>query len=476
MGEIRDHLCDQPLVEVAQRIVRRELSPVEVTEAVLARTEALNPHLNVFITVLEEEARAQAAAADREIQGGSYRGPLHGIPVSVKDLFWTAGVPTTAGSRILADFTPETDATVVTRLNEAGAVVFGKANMLEFAYASVHPDVGPALNPWDATRTTSGSSSGSAAAVAAGMGYGSIGSDTGGSIRLPAAYCGVVGLKPTYGRVSRHGAIPVSWSCDHIGPLTRTVADCAALLGAIAGWDPRDSTTGNVPVPDYVTGLDPDVSALRIGISEPYLRGQVDPAVLALVEAALTHFEGLGATVRAVELPSPHDVVPVLLALIMPEAAEYHLPSLQRSPEDFSQPVRERLELGLLTPAFSYIRAQRLRRQIVRRFLDGMDEVDILLMPTSPVPATPLDDDLISSDEADPALLAALINFTGPFDVTGFPAISIPCGFTKTGLPVGLQLVAKPWEEQTLFSAAWAYEQTTPWHRHTPPVVGNALQ
>jgi aspartyl-tRNA(Asn)/glutamyl-tRNA(Gln) amidotransferase subunit A len=389
----------------------------------------------------------------------------------VKDLFWTSGIRTTAGSRILKHFTPTTNATVVDRLAEAGAILFAKANMLEFAYASVHPDVGPALNPWDLTRTTSGSSSGSAAAVAAGMGYGSIGSDTGGSIRLPAAYCGVVGVKPTYGRVSRHGAIPVSWSCDHMGPLARTVADCAALLSAIAGWDARDSTSGNLPVPDYLGGFDRDVSALRIGIAEDYLRAHVDPVVRELVAAALAHFEGLGASVRAVELPSPGEVVPVLLAIIMPEAAEYHVDSLRQAPDDFSQPVRERLELGLVTPAFSYIRAQRLRRQLVQRFLDGMDQVDILLMPTSPVPPTPLDEDLVSSEEADPALLAALINFTGPFDVTGFPAMSIPCGFTDGGLPVGLQLVAKPWEEQTLLSAASAYEQTTQWHRSIPPAL-----
>jgi len=256
-----------------------------------------------------------------------------------------------------------------------------------------------------------------------------------------------------------------------MGPLTRTVADCAALLGAIAGGDPRDSTSADMPVPDYVAGLDADVSTLRIGIAETYLREHVDPPVLALVEAAIAHFEGLGATVRGVELPSPQEVVPVLLALITPEAAEYHMESLGRSPGDFSQPVRERLELGLITPAFSYIRAQRLRREFLRRFLAGMAEVDILLMPTSPVPATPLNEDLVSSDDADPALLAALINFTGPFDLTGFPAISIPCGFTGSGLPVGLQLVAKPWEEQVLLSAAWAYEQSSVWPRKTPPIL-----
>jgi Asp-tRNA(Asn)/Glu-tRNA(Gln) amidotransferase A subunit family amidase len=257
---LREDLCDLPLIDVAEKIRTRQISPVDVTERVLARIGTHDDTLNAFITVLSEQARQDAREAEREILAGRYRGPLHGVPVSIKDLFVTKGIRTTAGSRVLADYVPDHDATVVERLRTAGAIVVGKTNMLEFAYAAVHPDYGPTPNPWDPARSSSGSSSGSAVAVATGMGYGSIGSDTGGSIRLPAAYCGIVGLKPTYGRVSRHGGIPVSRSADHFGPMTRTAGDAAALLGAVAGEDPRDPTSGSVPVPDYLAELDDGVT------------------------------------------------------------------------------------------------------------------------------------------------------------------------------------------------------------------------
>lgn len=468
---MREELADLPLVEVAARIKARELSPVEATRAALGRIAVLDGTLNAFVTVLEERALTEARAAETEIAAGGYRGPLHGVPVSVKDLFATAGIRTTASSRVLADHVPDEDATIVRRLREAGAVIVGKTNMLEFAYASVHPDYGPSPNPWDVRRSSSGSSSGSAVAVAAGMGYGSIGSDTGGSIRLPAAYCGIVGLKPTYGRVSRHGAVPVSWSCDHIGPMTRTVADCAALLGAIAGEDDRDSTSGRVLVPDYLGALGEDVAGKRIGIADAYLRQNVDGEVVRAVETAIAQFERLGARVVEVTLPSPAEAVPALIAILTPEATVYHLPWLRERPDDYTQAVRERLELGAITPAVSYIQAQRLRRRITDDFLSAMAGVDLLAMPTGPTAATPLEGDLVTSDEADPALLAALINFTGPFDLTGFPAVSIPCGFTGGGLPVGMQLVGKPYEEASLLAAVHAYEQATDWHRRVPAAV-----
>ncbi len=472
MSERRRHdLCDLPLLEVARRIRAREISPVEVTERVLERIAALDGMLNAFITILAEQARHGARQAERDVLAGDYRGPLHGIPLSVKDLFATKGILTTAGSRILARNVPDFDATVVERLRAAGAIIVGKTNMLEFAYAAVHPDYGPTPNPWDLTRSSSGSSSGSAVAVAAGMGYGSIGSDTGGSIRLPAAYCGIAGLKPTYGRVSRHGGIPVSWSADHFGPMTRTVADSAALLGVIAGEDPRDPTSGRVPVADYLAGIDSGVAGLRIGITDSYLRQHVDPAVQAPIDAAIATLERLGATFHEVNLPPPAEAVPALLALLMPEATAYHLTWLREQPESYSPAVRERLELGAITPAVSYLQAQQARRQIVDGFLAGMADVDLLLTPTAPTAATPLEGDLVTGDEADPELLAALINFTGPFDLTGFPAISIPCGFANGGLPVGLQLVARPWQEGPLLAAAHSYEQATAWHRRLPAAL-----
>jgi len=470
-GAFREDSCDSPLVDIAARIRSREVSPVELTEAVIERIDALNGTLNAFITVLADDARAQAKAVEAEILVGIYRGPLHGVPVSIKDLFATKGIRTTAGSRVLANWVPDEDATVVDRLREAGAVLVGKNNMLEFAYASVHPDYGPTLNPWDLTRSTSGSSSGSSAAVAAGMGYGSVGTDTGGSIRLPAAYCGIVGLKPTYGRVSRHGVVPVSWSCDHVGPMTRTVADCAAMLGVIAGEDERDATSGRVPVPDYQSFLGADIKGRRIAICDAYLRKSVDSSVQILVETAIRQLEALGATVEEIELPPPSEAVPALLGILTPEATAFHLRWLQERPEDYTPAVRERLELGAITPALSYLQAQRVRQRIVNEMRSALRGFDVVAMPTAPTAATLLETDLVTSAEADPDLLAALINFTGPFDLTGFPAISIPCGFTENGLPVGLQLVAHPYAETTLFNVAQAYESSTDWHRRKPPVV-----
>src|SRR5829696_293137 len=464
----RDALCDLPLLDLAELIRTRQISPVEATERVLERIVSLNERLNAFITVLDEESLQEARKAEREILAGHYRGPLHGVPISVKDLFATKGIRTTAGSRVLAQHRPDADATVVTRLREAGAVLIGKTNMLEFAYAAVHPDYGPALNPWDPTRSSSGSSSGSAVAVSAGMGYGSIGSDTGGSIRIPAAYCGIVGLKPTYGRVSRHGGIPVSWSADHFGPMTRTAGDAAALLHAIAGEDPRDPTSGRVPVPDYVSQLDGGLAGKRIGVSELYLRHHVDPWVLVMVEQAISTLEGLGATVEEISLPPPPEAVAALLAILMPEATVYHLPWLREQPESYSSAVRERLELGAVTPAVSYIQGLQVRRRFIDMFLAAMEPVDMLVTPTGPTAATLLEGDLITGDGADPQVLAALIHFCGPFNLIGFPAVSIPCGFTPDGLPVGMQLIGKPWQEGSILAAAHAYQQETDWHRRLP--------
>lgn len=470
-GQLRTQLADLSLLDVAEKVAAKELSPVELTNAALERIVAVESTFNAFITVLSETAIETAQTAEAEILRGDYRGPLHGIPISVKDLFATRGVRTSAGSRVLADSVPNEDATIVERLRDAGAVLLGKNNMLEFAYAAVHPDYGPTKNPWDLTRSTSGSSSGSGAAVAAGMGYGSIGSDTGGSIRLPAAFCGIVGLKPTYGRVSRHGAIALSWSCDHVGPMTRTVADNAAMLAVVAGQDPRDTTSGHVPVPDYVGGLRTDLTGVRVGIADAYYRQNVDATVQAAVEEAVAEMQRLGATIVEIKLPPPSEAVPALIGLITPEATEFHLPWLRSRPEDYSSAVRERLELGLLTSATSYLHAQRLRRQIIDQMKTAFSTVDVFAMPTSPTAATPADSDLSSSDQADPALLAAAINFTGPFDLTGFPALSIPCGFTPGGLPIGLQLVAAPYEEANLYAIAHAYEKSMNWVDRLPSAL-----
>jgi aspartyl-tRNA(Asn)/glutamyl-tRNA(Gln) amidotransferase subunit A len=473
---VREAICDLPLLVVASQIERREVSPVAVLDATLERVRRYEPQLNAFITVMEDSARAAARDAETEIRAGHYRGPLHGMPLSVKDLFATRGVRTSGGSRLFADYVPEEDATVVARLQTAGAVVFAKTNMLELAYAAVHPDYGVTRNPWDLTRTTSGSSTGSAAAVAAGMGYASLGTDNAGSIRLPASYCGIVGLKPTYGRISRHGVLPGSWTTDHVGPMARTVGDAGALLWSIAGHDPKDPTSLRVPGPidAGVLRCDEDLRGLKIGIDDGYLRQRVDGAILPAIETALKHFASLGAEIARVRLPPIEDVVAALLAIVTPEIAAAHLEHLRTRRADYSQPVRERLDLGLMTPAVVYLQAQRIRRQVIDAMLVALTQVDVLVTPTTPTAATLLAQDVTTGEEADPELLAALIYFTCPFNLTGFPAISIPCGFTADGLPIGLQIGARPLDEARLLQVAHAYEQSTPWHQALPRVLRSA--
>lgn len=472
----REALCDLPLLAVAAKIERLEVSPVEVLDATLERVTRYEPHLNAFITVMDDSARVAARRAEAEIRAGNYRGPLHGIPLSVKDLFAMRGVRTSGGSRLFAANVPEEDATAVSRLQAAGAVVFGKTNMLELAYAAVHPDYGVTRNPWDLTRSTSGSSTGSAAAVAAGVGYASLGTDNAGSVRLPASYCGIVGLKPTYGAVSRYGVLPGSWTTDHVGPMTRTVGDAAAVLWNITGDDPKDPSMLRVPVPPStgILGRDDDLRGLKIGIDNGYLRQRVDGAILPAIEAALAHFASLGAQIECVSLPPIDDVIAALLAIVTPEIAAAHLEHLQTRRADYSQPVRERLDLGLLTPAVVYLQAQRIRRQVIEAMLVALAQVDVLITPTTPTAATLLEQDVTTGEEADPDLLAALISFTCPFNLTGFPAISIPCGFTANDLPIGLQIAARPLDEAGLLHVADVYERTTSWHQALPSVLRSA--
>ena len=327
-----DELTRLTLSDVAERIKRRELSPVTVTEAVLERIHRINPQLNAFITVMDDEAMNAARMAEAEIAKGDYRGPLHGVPISLKDLLFTRGARTTAGSRILADFVPDRDATLVQRLRAAGAVFVGKTNMLEFAYGEVHPDYGPALNPWNLGYGTSGSSSGSGASVAAGLDYGSLGSDTGGSIRFPAAYCGIVGLKPTYGLVSRAGAVPLAWSLDHVGPMTRTVRDCAILLQAIAGYDPADPASARVSVSNYANGLDDIPRDAVIGVVEPTDDDGVTGDVRRATEVAVDALGGLGFRTKRVALPHPVQTARAILALMYAEASTYHASWLRTRP------------------------------------------------------------------------------------------------------------------------------------------------
>ncbi|HEU5422596.1 MAG TPA: amidase [Nitrolancea sp.] len=452
-------LCRLSLAEAAGLVARREVSPVALTEAALARIEQLNPILNAFITVTGETALAEARAAEREIAGGAYRGPLHGIPLSLKDLYCTKGVRTTGGSRLLGGFVPDEDATATRKLRQAGAVLLGKTAMLELAYGEEHPDYGATRNPWDIEYGTNGSSSGSAAAVAAGLGYGSLGSDTGGSIRLPAAWCGIVGLKPTYGLVSRAGVLPLSWSLDHAGPMTRTVRDCALLLQAIAGHDPADPTSARRPVPDYSAGLDRVPSDLTVGVFAPAPDDRVLPEVRAALDAAAQTLRNAGISVREVRQPYPDQATRALLAMLYAEASSYHLPWLRERPQDYSANTRERLELGARLPATTYLSALRARRVIIAAYQELMRDVDILLTPPAPTASYRLDGPSTAPVGPEGDRMAPLVRFSGPFDLTGLPAIAVPAGLTGAGLPIGVQLVARPFAEPTLLQTAQVVEQ-----------------
>ncbi len=457
------------LAQAAEMIGRRELSPLELTEACLERIDRVDPSLNAFITVTAQEAREEARQAAAEIAGGTYKGPLHGIPVALKDLFATRGVRTTAGSRIMADQTPRQDAEAAARLRAAGAVVLGKLNLHEFAFGAtgVNPHYGATRNPWDTSRIAGGSSSGAAAAVASGECFAALGTDTGGSIRIPAALCGVVGLKPTYGRVSLRGVVPLSPSLDHVGPLTRTVEDAAIVLGAIAGRDPLDDSTSDEPTPDYrlELGREQGLRGWRVGVPRQHFFEDVDGEVLAVVEEALGVLSDLGAEVREVSLPHISEAPAAARDIMLPEAFAYHRQWLDERPQDYGDDVRQRLEQGRAAPAGRYEEAQRLRTRIARAWSAGpFREIDLLATPATAIPAAPV-------AESDQRTTIALIRLTNPFNLTGLPAISVPCGFTAGGLPVGLQLVGRRFEEGAVLRVAQAYEQVTGWHQGQPPAA-----
>lgn len=452
----------------AERIKGRRLSPIELTEACLARITNLDARLRTFITVTRQEALAAAHKAATAIANGNYKGPLHGVPFALKDLFDTAGVRTTAGSRILAEHVPSEDASVTERLTEAGGVLLGKLNMHEFAFGvtGVNPHYGAIENPWGRGRSAGGSSSGSAAAVAAGMVPAALGTDTGGSIRIPAALCGITGLKPTYGRVSRRGVVTLSWSLDHVGPMARTAADVAIVLQAIAGHDPMDETSSDQPVPDYVQELeDPrNLKRVRIGVPREYFFDNVDPEALRAVQEAIKLLGERKADLIEVELPHIAEAGAAATAILLPEALAFHRRWLSERPEDYGEDVRGRLDLGLAYPAVSYVEAQRLRSLIVDEWRRQVfDKVDLLAVPTTPVPAPSLDEDVLQ-------VTLNLTRFTNPINLLGLPAASVPCGFTAAGLPVGLQLVGRWWEEGLVLRAASAYQHATDWHTRTPPL------
>ncbi len=455
-------LCFLSIAEAGRQLRSGELTSVQLTGAVLAQTDRLEPKLNAYITRLDESARADAARADADLAAGIDRGPLQGIPIGLKDLCQTKGVRTTAGSKVLGDWVPDEDAVVVRKLREGGAVITGKLNMHEFAYGvtSANFHYGPVRNPWDTDRHPGGSSGGSGAGVAAGLFAGAIGTDTGGSIRIPAAVCGTVGLMPTYGLVSRRGVVALSWSLDHVGPLTRSVEDAALFLDVIAGYDPGDP--GSARCDDFSASQDigKPVAGMRIGVVRDQFEG-VAPGVAAAVESAIEVLRGLGVTVEDVHLPEIEQVrwLPVLSV----EAAALHQEWLQKQPEDYSDEVRARILYGFASSGPDYMNALRLRREFTDAVNNVMLGFDALLAPTCPEVANPI------AEIENSALQFARL--TAPWDHTGQPVISVPCGFGEADMPVGLSLMGRPFEEAALCRIAHAYEQAAGWQAKRPPLA-----
>lgn len=461
------------LSETADRVAAGEVSPVELVEASLRRIERISD-THAFISVDAEDALAVARASEAMIVAGHRIGPLHGVPVALKDNIGVRGKPTTAGSAILASHRPAEDATVTRRLRSAGAIIVGKTNMHEFAWGgtSANPHYGSVTNPWDPSRMPGGSSGGSGVAVAARACFGALGTDTGGSVRLPAALNGVTGLRPTIGRVSNAGVVPLAWSMDTVGPMARTAADCATMFTALAGYDPADAGSVDRAGEDFGRGLDLGVAGLRIGLIEDYSLHHVQPAVDKAIRSALEALEGAGAQTTEVSIPDIEGNISAQLTVEAAEPSTYHQRWLRERPQDYGADVRLLLEAGEMLLATQYLQAQRYRALLRRQALAALAGVDVLVCPTLPFTATPLGETTVEIDEGAPEdMLSAIMQFTGLPSLAGLPAISVPCGFDDAGLPVGMQLIGKPFAEATLLRAAAGFQADTAFHTMAPPIV-----
>jgi aspartyl-tRNA(Asn)/glutamyl-tRNA(Gln) amidotransferase subunit A len=457
---------------LAHLIKTHEVSPVEVVEAYLERIERLNPPLHAFLTVCPEDARRAARTAEHEMAHGAYRGSLHGIPYAVKDQLSTRGIRTTAGSPLFADVVPDEDATVIAKLHQAGAILLGKLNMTEFGTTGFSHQFSTPRNPWDLARYTGGSSSGSGAATTAGLCATSLGEDTGGSIRFPAAWCGVVGLRPSWGRVSRYGLMPGVWSMDTLGPLARSVTDCALTLEVIAGHDPKDPYTWNVPVPPYTQALDGNITGLRVGVVREQLDTDlVQPEVREAVRRAIAVLRELGATVEDVSIPLSTHAGAISGGLRVEAPRRYRM-LLQSRLQEIGHDNRIGYLTGALLPAQAYYKAQQLRVLLRQQVLQALEQVDVLVQPTAGLVAQPVEPDPIIDSKTKTNRLSWLLTTT--YSLANVPALSIPCGFSTpqggTALPIGLQIAGKPFAEVTVFKVAHAYEQQTPWHHQRPPL------
>lgn len=462
--------------ELGSLIRAKEVTPLEAVDAYLARIEEVDSRLNSYITVCGDEAREDATKAGEEIARGENRGPLHGVPVGVKDQIYVKGIRNSDGSKIRNDFIPEYDATVVANLRRAGAVILGKLNMSEFAMGDpISSYFGAAHNPWDLDRNPGTSSTGSGAATAGFLCATSLGEDTGGSIRGPAANCGLVGIRPTWGRVSRYGVDGACWSIDTIGPISRTVSDCAATLGAIAGHDPGDPYTGQVDVPDYLASLTGDIRGLKIGLVTELMDSALGLNVQSrdAVVAATQVFAELGADVKDVSIPLAKHTGAIVRTITHTERVSLRPEWLRERPEDYHVNTRIAFMTGNLIPGQAYYKAQKLRAIVRQQVLDALKEVDVLIQPTSSGPAGKLDftTGVASKESAAQALVEG--SYRGPYSLSGAPALSVPCGYTDSGeggLPLALQIAGRPYAEATVLNVAYAYQQATPWHNRKPPI------
>ena len=464
MTSTSSQLAYLSLSQAATLIAKRELSPVELTQAMLDRISALDPKLHSYYTVFSAEALAAAREAETQIRGGNYRGPLHGIPLAVKDIYESG--PTPCGSKLRKDHVAQQDCTAVKKLKQAGGVMLGKLATYEFAMGlpTLASYFQPARNPWNLDMDPGGSSSGAGAALAAGLTFGAMGSDTGGSIRWPAFCCGIVGMKATYGRVSRVGVFPLSWNLDHTGPMTRTVKDCALMLQECAGYDPRDPASARVPVTDFSAKLGQDIKGMRIGVPRKLFEDNCDKEILAAFDKAVTQMTQLGAAVTEVDSITFGELWAVFWPLVCADAAAYHLEDLKKRPGDYNPDLRMALAAGVLVSATAYLQSQRVREQIRHRMLQQLETVDLFMLPTTGMmPAR------IRAESPGMFLMAEdFYIYTPLFNLTGVPALALPCGFSAAGLPIGFQLAGKPFDEATVFQAGYAYEQSTPWHQRHP--------
>jgi len=457
---------------LSRMIQKKEASPLEIVEAFLSRIESLEPKLNSFITLLYDQAIESATQAEKEIQAGRYVGPLHGIPFGLKDLFYVKGIRNTSGSKIYDNFIPDYDSTIALRLKKAGGILLGKLNMHPLAYGPTgeNEEYGHMHNPWNLDLIAGGSSGGNGSAVASGECPFAMGSDTGGSVRIPAALCGIVGFKPTYGRLSRYGMTVLAWSQDHPGPMTRTVEDCALVMNAIAGYDPNDPTSINLPVQDYTRALTGEIKGFRLGVIKEFFDLPIESQVKISFWRAMDKLTELGAIISEISWPIYHYGTAIASLIQMAEATSYHRELIRKKGPLIYPPVRLRLEAGVFISATDYIQAQRARSLFYIQSLNLFKNLDLIVTPTVPVTAFSIGTSSLVLDGQKVNVISLLTQYTRPFNLNGFPAITVPCGFSEDQLPIGLQFVGRPFDEESVLRSAHAYEQATLWHLIRPPL------